>query len=304
MIKFPVTKVLRACGAAALLMLAPAAGHAGADSKRYETESFTTTYTVDGTSYNISGVRPKEAGSYPVYVHIGGTNESYVSLWANAAIEAAAERGFVAASVEYANASFGDCSVIKARAKAIFDSSTAVSAISKLCASDKADCSKGVVTGGLSQGSIISVLSHDSDKRVRASFGQGTGSTYTSFYNLSECVADGKHTQSGDRLRVINGEHDVFVGGSQAIAASQAALVTGKTCSEGSHSCFRDNGSGWYIVKDNEVQDGYADHCFMGYGGLPLTQCAGIYVDQNYSSGQKGWELNPTIDWVTKFADR
>lgn len=86
MMKFPITKVLRACGAAVLLMLAPAAGHAGADSTRYETQSFATTYTVDGTSNKISGVRSKVAGSYPVYVHIGGTDESYVSLWANAAI--------------------------------------------------------------------------------------------------------------------------------------------------------------------------------------------------------------------------
>jgi hypothetical protein len=293
------TNVLRVCGAAALLMLVPAAGHATADSTRYETESFNTTYTIEGSTYRIAGLRPKKAGSYPVYVHIGGTGESYTSLWAGAAVEAAAERGFVAASVEYPNSSFGDCSVIGARARAIFDSSSTVSAISRLCASDKADCSKGVVTGGLSQGSIISVLSHDSDKRVRASFGQGTGSTYTSYYDLSACIADGKHTQHGDRVRVINGEHDMFVGGNQSIAAS---LVTGLSCAEGKQSCFRDNGSGWYIVKDSEVQDGYADHCFMGYGGNPAYQCSGPYVDQNYASGYKGWELNPTIDWVTKFA--
>ncbi|MEE7502562.1 hypothetical protein [Methylobacterium mesophilicum] len=298
------TRSLRAISAGILCAIVGLAGPAAANDQTqatYETESFQSTYTAGGTTYNIEGRRPKTSGNYPVYVHIGGTGEPYQSLWALAAIEAAAERGMVAASVQYANGLFGNCSVISEKAKAIFDSSNANSAIKQLCSSTRADCSKGVVTGGLSQGSIISVLSHDYDSRVRASFGQGTGSTYTQYYDLSSCIADGKHTQSGSNLRIINGEHDGFVGGSLAVAASQAALVTGLSCSSGSQSCFRTNGSGWYVVKDSEVQDGYADHCFMGYGGLPYTQCMGLYVDSHYASGRTGWELNPTMDWLAGF---
>ncbi|GAA0753911.1 hypothetical protein LRH25_27030 [Ideonella azotifigens] len=263
--------------------------------------SFSMTYT-NGASYNIAGKEPTASGKYPVYVHIGGTGESYNSAWASAAVNAAAAKGFVAATVQYDNATFGNCSIIGGRAKGIFDANSVNSAIAKLCSRAKADCSKGVVTGGLSQGSIISVLSRNYDSRVRASFGQGTGSTYTAAYNLSSCIADGNHTQPGDRLRIINGERDMFVGGTEAIARSQAQLVTGLTCS-GQQSCFRQNGSGWYIVKDYEVLDLYADHCFMGYGGLYGTQCSGLLVDSGYQNGSAAWQLNATLNWLKTFVN-
>jgi len=275
-----------------------------ASSPRYETEGFQATYNYGGTEYRIQGIKPTTPGKYPVYVHIGGTGESFQSAWAGVAVSAAAQRGLIAVSVEYPNSSFGNCDVIADRAKGIFDSSNADSAISRVCALSNSDCSKGVVTGGLSQGSIISVLSRNFDSRVRASFGQGTGYTYTSYYNLSACIADGNHAQKGTNLRVINGEHDMFVGGTQAVAASQAATVTGLTCSSNSQSCFRSNGSGWYVVKDAEVRDNYADHCFMGYGGYPGTQCEGPYVDSNYANGNTGWELNPTMDWLVSYINK
>src|SRR5512139_243058 len=166
--------------------------------------SFSMTYkggsnSACGTTYSISGKEPTASGKYPVYVHIGGTGESYDSNWAMAAVNAAAAKGFVAATVQYDNGSFGTCTTISQRAKCIFNPSNANSAIAKLCARAKADCSKGIVTGGLSQGSIISVLSKNYDSRIRASMGQATGSTYTVAYNLESCRADGKHAQPGDR---------------------------------------------------------------------------------------------------------
>lgn len=261
--------------------------------------SFTSSYS-NGSTYSITGKEPSAAGKYPVYVHIGGTGESYNSAWAQAAVDAAAAKGFVAASVQYDNASFGTCAIIGGRAKGIFNAASASSAISKLCARSKADCSKGIVTGGLSQGSIISVLAKDYDSRVAASFGQGTGSTYTAAYDLSSCIANGKHKQPGDRIRVINGERDMFVGGTEAIARSQAQLVTGLTSCSG-QSCFRSNGSGWYIVKDAEVLDLNADHCFMGYGGIVGVQCSGALVDAGYQYGTSAWQLNATLNWLKTF---
>jgi hypothetical protein len=262
--------------------------------------SFTATYT-NGSNYKISGKEPSATGKYPVYVHIGGTGETYNGAWAQAAIDAAVARGFVAATVEYDNASFGTCNTISGRAKGIFNAASTASAIAKICARGKADCSKGVVTGGLSQGSIISVLAKNYDARVRASMGQGTGSTYTVAYNLESCMADGKHTQSGDRIRIINGERDMFVGGTEAIARSQAELVTGLNCT-GRQSCFRTNGSGWYIVKDYEVADLNADHCFMGNLGTIGIQCSGVLaVDPYYRSGSNQWGVIATMNWLKTF---
>lgn len=262
--------------------------------------SFTATYK-NGSTYNIQGKEPSTSGKYPVYVHIGGTGENYNSAWAQAAIDAAVARGFVAATVQYDNASFGSCATISGRAKGIFDASNVNSAIAKLCARGKADCSKGIVTGGLSQGSIISVLSRNYDSRIKASMGQGTGSTYTAAYNLESCMADGKHTQTGDRLRIVNGERDMFVGGTEAVARSQAELVTGLKCT-GKQSCFRSNGSGWYVVKDAEVADLNADHCFMGNLGTVGVQCSGILaVDPYYKSGTNQWGIKATMDWLKTF---
>lgn len=269
--------------------------------------SFSMTYKGGSTSscgstYNISGKEPSASGKYPLFVYIGGTGESYTSNWGAAAIDEAVSKGFVAASVQYDNGSFGTCSTIGTRAKCIFNPSNANSAIAKLCSRAKVDCSKGIVTGGLSQGSIISVLSKNTDARVRASFGQGTGSTYTVAYNLESCMADGKHKQTGDRIRIVNGERDMFVGGTESVARSQAELVTGLKCT-GKQSCFRSNGSGWYIVKDAQVYDLNADHCFMGYGGVIGVQCSGLLVDPGYQYGSEPWQVKATIAWLKTFVN-
>ncbi|MGY4830490.1 hypothetical protein ACVNIS_18110 [Sphaerotilaceae bacterium SBD11-9] len=253
------------------------------------------------TTYSIRGAEPTASGKYPVYVHIGGTGESYTSNWAMAAVNAMAAKGFVAASIQYDNGSFGTCSAIGTRAKCIFDSSKATSAIQTLCARAKADCSKGIVTGGLSQGSIISVLSKNYDSRIRASMGQGAGATYTAAYNLSSCIANGNHAQSGDRIRIINGQTDMFVGGTVITAGNSGALVTGKTCATGSTSCLNSNGSGWLVVRSTEVSDLDADHCFMGYGGVVGVQCSGTLVDPIYQSGSKAWALPATTEWLKSF---
>jgi len=277
-----------------------AAVHAGAQTK------FTMSYKGGSTSAcnttkSINGAEPSAPGKYPVYVHIGGTGESYTSNWSNAAVNNAAANGFVAASIQYDNSSFGTCATISQRAQCMFNPGNLNSAIAKLCSRAKADCSKGIVTGGLSQGSIISVLSRNFDSRIRASMGQGAGATYTAAYNLASCVADGKHAQPGDRLRIINGEADLFVGGTQAKAAASGALVTGVNCGPGVQSCLQPNGSGYYVVKNNQVLDGQADHCFMGYGGVVGVQCSGLLVDANYQYGSGAWALNPTINWLKSF---
>ena len=271
-----------------------------------QTTSFSTTYRGGSSSlclssYKITGAEPSTAGKYPVYVHIGGTGESYTSNWAMAAVNAAAAKGFVAATIEYDNGSFGTCSTIGTRAKCIFNPSNSNSAIAKLCARAKADCSKGIVTGGLSQGSIISVLSRNYDSRIRASMGQGTGTKY-SIYDLSSCMASGRHTQPGNRLRIINGQQDMFVGGTVTSAGNSGKAVTGISCTSGTQNCLQANGSGWYVVRDSQVRDGFADHCFMGYGGNDaVAQCSGSQVDSNYQYGSEPWALGPTIDWLKTF---
>ncbi|MEY4562496.1 MAG: hypothetical protein RLZZ618_1773 [Pseudomonadota bacterium] len=268
--------------------------------------SFSTTYkggssSTCRTTYKIAGVEPTATGKYPVYVHIGGTGENYNSNWAMAAVNNMASKGFVAASIEYDNGSFGSCSAIGTRAKCIFNAAKATSAVQTLCARAKADCTKGVVTGGLSQGSIISVLSKNYDSRIRASMGQGSGTTYTIAYNLASCMNNGRHTQPGNRIRIINGEEDMFVGGSLSTAAASGKAVTGFSCPTGTASCLQPNGSGWIVVRNSQVNDRFADHCFMGDGGSANNQCGGMQVDPIYQNSSENWALNATTDWLKSF---
>jgi hypothetical protein len=264
--------------------------------------SFTTTYrggtsSLCSSSYNIKGMEPTASGKYPVYIHTGGTGEAYDSGIAMEAVKQMAAKGFVAATVAYSNGSFGSCSSIGTKTRCIFNPSSSNSAVAKLCARAKADCSKGIVTGGLSQGSIVSVLSRNYDSRVVASMGQGSGNKY-SIYDLSSCMNNGRHTQTSDRIRLINGEKDVFVGPDAATVRKANEATTGLSCGSTANSCFRANGSGWYIVKNNEVQDGSADHCFMLNG----DGCSGSSpTDAGYKSGSAAWQLDATLNWLKSY---
>lgn len=262
--------------------------------------AFTSSYkggtsSLCSSTYNIAGFEPTAAGKYPVYIHTVGTGESYKSELSTTQVKAMAAKGFVAAVVEYSSGSFGSCSSISTKAKCIFNGARSTSAIATLCARSKADCSKGVVTGGLSQGSVVSVLAGNFDNRIRASYGQGTGNKY-SIYDLSSCMNNGRHTQAADRIRLVNGEGDTFVGPTASNVRTANQAITGLSCGSSALSCFRTNGSGWYIVKDAEVSDGKADHCYMLVGG-----CTASTLDSGFKTGSAAWQMEANQNWLKSF---
>lgn len=245
----------------------------------------------------ISGQEPSAAGTYPVFVYMVGTWEDHENASAMSAVSSMADRGYVAASVDYYNSSFGDCATMTRRSKYIFDAGSSKSAISKLCSRSKADCSKGIVVGGFSQGSMLAVLGKNYDSRVEAAFGMGAGVQYDS-YDLRACVADGNRVLAGDRLRAINGEVDSFMGGNPDAVRAQLEELTGLVGSSGLYSLFRANDSGWYMVNQGEVSDGEAEHCYMRDGGCGFNQNT---LDANWQSGGSSWSLEPNLEWLTRF---
>ena len=265
--------------------------------------SFTATYkggsSSCGTTYNIQGKEPSSTSRYPVFIYMVGTSETYNNASALAAVDEMAGRGYVAATVQYASSSFGSCSTLTARSKCIFDSTSASSAVAALCSRPAADCSKGIVVAGFSQGSILAILAKNYDSRVQAAYGLGAGVQY-SLYDLRACVAAGKRTLTSDRLRAVNGEADSFMGGSESSVRSQLQELTGRTCT--STSCLSSNGSGWYIVKHAEVSDGTADHCYMrATGGCSGSQNS---LDQKWLNGTYDWSVDPNLAWLTGFTQR
>jgi hypothetical protein len=259
-------------------------------------DSFTATYKNGNTTENITGREPTAAGKYPVFIYTVGTTENFQHTSAIAAIEGMANRGYVSATVQYPNSNFGNCSTIGGRAKAIYDPNSSTSAVTALCARAKADCSKGIVVGGFSQGSVIATLAKNFEPRVQAAYAIGAHNSY-SFFNLTSCMNNGNHAISNTRLRVVNGEVDTFGGGNQNAVRTKAQGVTGLNCGSTATSCLQSNGSGWILVLNNQVQDGSADHCYMRQGGCVNTN----NLDPGWQNGADPWELNANLDWLTQF---
>jgi len=266
-----------------------------------QTASFTASYSGgNGSSsscsstYSISGKEPT-TGRHPVFIWTVGTGESYTDPLSTTLITQMANRGFVTASVQYNSGSFGNSSTLTNRARCIYNGASSTSALYKLCARATADCAKGVVVAGLSQGSIMADLARNFDTRVQAAWGMGNGVKY-SIYDLTSAVANGgSRVLSNTRLRVINGIKDTFVSGSDG-TRGQNKKLTGFDCGSTATSCLQANGSGWYIVGNAQVQDGEADHCYMTNGG-----CSASALDSNWLNGTDPWTMNANLNWLQTF---
>lgn len=266
--------------------------------------SFTATYkggsSTCGSTYSIQGKEPATAGAYPVFVYMVGTSETYNNASALAAVDKMAGRGYIAATVQYASSTFGSCSTLTARAKCIFDSTSASSAITALCSRPNAACSKGIVVAGFSQGSVLAILAKNYDSRVQAAYGMGAGVQYST-YDLRACVANGKRTLTSDRLRALNGEGDGFMGSTESSVRGQLQELTGMTCTSTSTTCTASNNSGWYIIKNAEVSDGTADHCYMRQGGCSINENT---LDQKWLNGTYAWSLDNNLQWLSGFTQK
>jgi dienelactone hydrolase len=251
-----------------------------------------------GTAYSISGVEPSAAGQYPVFIYTVGTFESHDNASAMAAINSMAAKGYIAAAVGYGSSQFGDCTAIKNKTSCIYNPNNNASAISKLCSRPNADCSKGVVVAGFSQGGIVAINAKNYDARVQAAYSTGASTKYDR-YDMSSCMADGNRTLQSDRLRAVNGEKDNYGGGTHASNQAELEKITGKTCAAGSAACMNSNDSGWIIVKNSQVQDGSADHCYMRASG----DCFGSQnsLDSGWKSGTANWQLEQNLNWLKGF---
>jgi hypothetical protein len=269
------------------------------------TTGFTATYTGQGSgastcnsTFNITGQEPSTTGTFPVFIYMVGTSETFTNASATAAVAGMASRGYVAATVAYNSGTFSGCSTISGKARCIFNPASSTSAISTLCARAKADCTKGVVVGGFSQGAVMATLAKNFDNRVEAAWGMGDGVIY-SIFNLTSCMANGNRALPSNRLRVVDGEKDQFIGPTASNVRSQFQTLTGLSCGTSAFECLQSNGSGWIIVQNAQIGDRSADHCYMRRTG----DCSGSQtsLDQNWQTGADAWELNANLDWLTGF---
>ncbi len=260
--------------------------------------NFTDTYSAGLTRYNIKGTEPNDTAKHPVFLYTVGTTETWDNAQAMGAVAEMAAKGFVAAAIEYDSSLFGTCSQILSKAKYIYNSASSTSAVSKLCARARADCSKGIVVAGFSQGSVIATNAKNFDSRVRAAYGMGAHTLYTT-YVMNSCMTPGNYKIAKENLRIVNGQSDIFPGGTATTVRSSSESVAGISCGTLAYECLRSNGSGWIMIRDSAVGDGSADHCYQRVGG-----CTGLQstTDSTWRNGTTNWGLKANLNWLASFA--
>jgi hypothetical protein len=179
------------------------------------------------------------------------------------------------------------------RAKCIFDAASANSAISKVCARAKADCSKGIVSLGISQGSNIASLAKNYDSRARAAYLMANVLS-PSILNLTSCLKDSATAFAPNQMRAVSGEKDEMMSGISELRQNlNDTFGSYATCSTGTN-CMKPDGSGWQLVLNANVADGNADHCFMVNSG-----CSGPgTADPTYDTGSAWWSSGTAYDWL------
>ena len=97
-------------------------------------------------------------------------------------------------------------------------------------------------------------------------------------------------------MTIVTGESDEFFEGQQTVMN-----VSGFTCADGSSQCWSPDlsGAGWYRVKNTQVVDAVADHCYQLNGGCSINQ-----FDGGWLNGTSNWTLKPNLDWLATFGTR
>jgi hypothetical protein len=274
----------------------------------FSTQTFSMTYSTWGGSScsssshsAIKGYEPTTAGTYPVFVWLSGTQSS--GAWDGAPdedfIQYMAAQGFVAGDVDYDNTTYPtSCSTMTGKASCIYNTSSANSAISKLCSRPTADCvNKGIFVSGVSQGANLSSLAANYGAHMRAAYLVSNGDVASGFINLSGCLDKSHLTFTPSQLREVSGESDAIFGGSRSGVQSQLQKVSGTTCASGTYNCLQADGSGWFIVANSQVVDGKADHCYF-LNGASSTCSTFSGMDANWDSGAGNWAKTQDLAWL------
>ncbi len=258
--------------------------------------------------YGIYGKEPAADGQYPVFMYFTGGLWPVQGLYyggdGQRMVQEMASRGFVAVSVEYDNASTPTCSSLPEKSRSIFNNNVGSSAIRSICSRSKADCAKGIVLAGVSQGAQVATLGKNFDDRVQAVYSIGGATTPDPAQTLAPCLNEGNRALSGDRLRAVSGESDTVMTGfwtglrDPSVVRRSLQQLTGANCASTDSSCFRSNNSGWYMVRDSEVEDRVADHCyFNSVGG-----CLSTRLDVGFMPpAAHQWSLSTNLNWLQQF---
>jgi pimeloyl-ACP methyl ester carboxylesterase len=300
---------------AVVLAFAPSAAHA----QSAPPVAFTATYQAqnawwpwvvmpDGRWVNeacnattpMTGHEPATGSGYPVLIYLHGFLSEQGSLATGKVItEQAARRGFVAVAPKYDSFATMTAAGVETHADCIFDGGTKMdtrSVVDAACARPKADCSKGVVVAGHSQGGAIAGRARNFSPLVRAAWFLGVSGP-----NVPEARATPSGTRAlpNDRVRFTTGISDVWSWALQPAGPDYRDLdaLTGRSCT--TNDCIAADGSGFYVVQHSEVTDGYADHCYMEINDYVCQ--TNPTPDPRWVTGAGKGSLPAGLDWLKRF---
>lgn len=249
---------------------------------------------------NLYGAKPTTAGTYPMLLYLPGTYGDYTDAEGKLFVQHAAAQGFVAMSVEYDSSVTNTEAGYKAQAFCIFDQNHANNALTNACAVAGADCSRGALVAGFSQGGAISVISKNYTPNVNAVWAIGVSAN---IYPNNTVPTNALPAPSGTRV-LANNKLVMNMGQTSNTFTKNLTIkdlpslkaMTGADCGT-SFQCLQSNGSGYYVVANSEVADGTADHCYWeGNGGCTLspTDLEVGFVPPSTNS----WSMIRNLDWL------
>lgn len=253
------------------------------------------------TTYHTTGFEPVDPSApnakYPLFLYFSGTSfdvndngSNYTTIAGQAVASAMAARGFVAVSVEYDNrfTSLFDNSYsptgFQNKLACMFGSSNSANLTAALCARSNVNCAAGIATWGHSQGAMIALTSSNYEKRVNAAFAMG----YIPFSGMPAPILP------YNRIRLITAENDT--GNNNTSTMSSVVGVSSQDCPGQTDQCLRADGSGWVLVRQAQLSQNQADHCWFD-----KTSCSANYesLEPNWTPGNAYvFSLSANANWL------
>ena len=214
----------------------------------------------------IYGAKPTTAGNYPTLVYLHGTTaDSNKNKEGQKFIELAAAQGFVALAATYDSGSSIRERDLNRHAYCMFGDDNQGSLKSTICSHAKVDCSDGILMSGFSQGAAIALIAKNYEPSVKALWAIGlSGYIYRNYDVPSDSFAPplGTRALPNDKLVINMGEaSNIFSKKLAAADLPSLKQMTGNDCGN-EFDCIQANGSGYYVIKNAEIKDGVADHCY------------------------------------------
>jgi dienelactone hydrolase len=206
----------------------------------------------------IYGAEPTAPGKYPLLVYLHSTIADWGGNFEGQRfVQLAAAQGYVAVAFTYDSFLTVSATAVD-HAYCMFTQSQPGNAVTAVCAVAEADCSRGILVAGFSQGGAIAAYAKNYNSNVDAVWALGiNGPTSPQLV----AAPTGSRALPNNKLRIDLGQSDVTQQNTAPADFSSLEAMTGHGCGT-AWNCLQPDGSGYYVVQNSEVGDGNADHCY------------------------------------------